>query len=154
MQFVLTYKRGQYTQDHAIAMKDLRKHIGASACLTRISRSGSSITLQTDIRCRKKGGERHTGSTEALTRRLTAVARELQKKERTKTPRKGEVLLVTVPFREDGAVGITNTHRVTLNQTDPCGFSRRNRKKRSYLDNHDLRGHIQSSRIRRLSTED
>ena len=54
-----------------------------------------------------------------MAKRLTAVAKELQVKEKTPTPRKGEVLLVTIPFDNDGSVGITNTHTVTLYAKDP-----------------------------------
>jgi len=118
VQFALTYKRGQYTKDHGTTMRDLRKYI----TLPPNSREFKDAALQLlykQIFETVSKRERHTKLDEALSKRLTAVARELQLKEKTRSPLKGEVLLVTVPFDEHGAAGIPNTHRVALNKKDP-----------------------------------
>jgi hypothetical protein len=117
VQFALTYKRGQYTKDHAEAMRSLREDISHPFGSREFRDSALDRLYKLIFDAVKKHG-RHTRLTEALKRRLTFVARELQIREKTPTPRKGEVLLVTVPFTEDGGVGITNTHTVTLYKKD------------------------------------
>jgi len=118
VQFALTYKRGQYTKDHDAAMRDLREHIQHAPGSLEFKESAMRLLYKEIFEDVRKQG-RHTKLSDALAKRLTAIARELQIKERTTTPLKGEVLLVTVPFDANGGVGITNTHRVTLNKKDP-----------------------------------
>jgi truncated hemoglobin YjbI len=114
----LTYKRGQFTDDHARAMRDLRKFIKQPFGSPEFRKEALDLLYKEVFETVKKRGK-NTRMTEELQKRLTAVARELVIHEKTPMPRKGEVLLVTIPFDGNGQVGITNTHRVTLNAKDP-----------------------------------
>ena len=120
IQFAVEYKRGQFTKDRDQAMRDARPIIpeGYSEKSEDFRQAALKIFSADVFKAVKQHG-RHTKRSVAIDKRLVAIAGLLMQAEKTRKPKKGEILLVALPFEADGTMLVPNTSIVNLNPKDP-----------------------------------
>jgi len=117
VQFAMLHKRGQFSKDYNQAMLKLRKTLQLPSRSKEFRQEVLDLVLKEIFEIVIKRGA-NTRLSNALRMKLIVVAKEFAKIEKTRMPRKEEVLLVSLPFDEFGHVEIPMTYRVPLNHKD------------------------------------